>query len=91
MQGAQHGPAIRLCGYDGGWGGAGQSAWPSSELLTSYTTPGKMIPTLTNETLSGPGLWDDWRLACRGSSSHLSVCWTIGVHHNHMDGNLPEN
>ena len=66
MQGAQHGPAIRLCGYDGGWGGAGQSAWPSSELLTSYTTPGKMKPTLSSMKYflaQVSGMTGDWPVA----------------------------
>jgi len=53
-----------LRGHDGGRSGPGQSARPSPELVTSYTTP---------------GVRDDWWLACGSSSPHLPVCWTIKV------------
>ena len=41
LQGAEHRPAVRLRGHDGGRGGLGQSAWPSPELIASDTTSGK--------------------------------------------------
>ena len=76
LQSAKHRPAVRLRGHDGCWGGPWQSARPPPELVTSHTTPGK-VAFLSQELLSTTGFWYDWWLACRSSSPHLPVCWTI--------------
>ena len=65
LQGAEHRPAVRLRGHDGGRGGTGQSAWPSPELIASYTTPGKYLfwELVDYFLMQVSGMTGDWPVA----------------------------